>query len=102
MYKEYWRLREKPFENTPDPRFLYRSPQHEEALFRLIYVVKEGKGAGMLTGIFGCGKTVLGHALREELEKDVYKVGFVNNPRLNDVDLLRMIAYPIKKCRITR
>ena len=95
MYKEYWELKEKPFENTPDPRFLYRSPQHEEALFRLIYVVREGKGAGMLTGVFGCGKTVLGRALCKELEKDVYRVGFVNNPRLEDVDLLRMIAYQL-------
>lgn len=95
MYEEYWGLKEKPFENTPDPRFLYRSPQHDESLSRLIYVVREGKGAGMLTGVFGCGKTVLGRALCKELEKDVYKVGFVNNPRLGDVDLLRMIAYQL-------
>ncbi len=36
MYEEYWGLKEKPFENTPDPRFLYRSPQHEEGLMRLV------------------------------------------------------------------
>jgi len=100
MYEEYWGLKEKPFENTPDPRFLYRSPQHEKALFRLIYVVRERKGAGMSTGVFGCGKTVLGHVLREELEKDIYKVGFVNNPRLNDVDLLRMIAYQLRSAEL--
>lgn len=93
MYEKYWGLAEKPFENTPDPRFLYQSKQHEEALTRLVYVVREGKGAGMLSGVFGCGKTVLGHALLQELEKDIYRVAFVTNPRLGDVDLLRMIAH---------
>lgn len=96
MYEEHWGLAEKPFENTPDPRFLYRSRQHQEALTRLIYVVREAKGAGMLSGVFGCGKTVLGRALSQELEKDIYKVAFLTNPRLGDVDLLRMIAYHLR------
>ena len=38
MYEEYWGLNTLPFENVPDPRFLYRSSQHEEALMRLLYV----------------------------------------------------------------
>ena len=73
MYEEYWGLTTKPFENTPDPRFLYHSFQHEEGLSRLLYVVREGKGAGMLTGVFGCGKTLLGRALLAELDKDIYR-----------------------------
>jgi len=93
MYEEYWGLKEKPFENTPDPRFLYSSNQHDEALSRLIYVVRENKGAGLLTGIFGCGKTLLGRALLGELEKDVYKVAYLTNPRMEDIDLLRIIAH---------
>jgi type II secretory pathway predicted ATPase ExeA len=93
MYEKYWGLAEKPFENTPDPRFLYHSRQHEEALMRLVYVVREAKGAGMLSGVFGCGKTVLGRALLQELEKDIYRVAFVTNPRLGDVDLLRIISH---------
>lgn len=93
MYLQYWHLKEKPFENTPDPKFLYNSPQHEEGLSRLIYVVREGKGAGLLTGIYGCGKTLLGHALADELEKDVYRVAFLTNPRLDDIEMLRMIVY---------
>ena len=68
MYEDYWGLKEKPFENTPDPRFIYLSPQHEEVLSRLLYIVKEGKGAAMLTGIFGCGKTLLGRSLLKELD----------------------------------
>ncbi|MCM8763385.1 MAG: ATPase, partial [Candidatus Omnitrophica bacterium] len=59
MYERYWNLKEKPFENTPDPRFIYLSPQHEEALSRLIYAIREQKGAVLLTGEYGSGKTLL-------------------------------------------
>lgn len=93
MYLEHWRLREKPFENTADPRFFYHSPQHEEGLARLLYVVREGKGAGLLTGTYGCGKTLLGHQLFSELERDVYRTAFLTNPRLDDIEMLRMIVH---------
>lgn len=93
MYLQYWKLKEKPFENTPDPRFLYHSPQHEEGFSRLIYVVREGKGAGLLTGTYGCGKTLLGHSLMKELESDIYRVAFLTNPRLDDIEMLRMILH---------
>jgi type II secretory pathway predicted ATPase ExeA len=107
MYENYWNLREKPFENTPDPRFLYNSPQHEEGLNRLLYVVKERKGAGLLTGVYGCGKTLLARALMKELESTIYKVALITNPRLDDIEMLRMIAYhlgvgepPVRKADI--
>lgn len=93
MYESYWSLSIKPFENTPDPRFLYNAPQHEEALSRMLYVVREGKGAGLLTGVYGCGKTLLTRALLRELEKDVYRTALVTNPRLDDVEMLRMVAH---------
>jgi len=95
MYLDYWNLREKPFENTPDPRFLYNSVHHEEGLSRLIYVVREEKGAGLLTGTYGCGKTLLGRALAQELEKDVYRVALLTNPRLDDIEMLRMILHSL-------
>jgi len=107
MYEAHWGLSMKPFENTPDPRFLYHAPQHEEGLSRLLYVVREGKGAGLLTGVYGCGKTLLGRTLLRELEKDVYRVAFVTNPRLDDIEMLRMIAHglgatepPIRKADV--
>ena len=50
MYKEYWGLKELPFENLPDPTFFFRSAGHEEALMRLMYAVESRKGACMLTG----------------------------------------------------
>jgi general secretion pathway protein A len=92
MYEEYWGLTEKPFENTPNPKFLYHSKEHEEALFRMLYVVEQKKGAALLTGVFGCGKTVLGRALLGKLNKNVYRVAFVTNPYLKSVELLRTVA----------
>jgi len=95
MYKNYWGLKEKPFENTPDPRFLYRSQQHEEALVRLFYVVEERKGAGMLTGVFGCGKTLLAQTLLEEFEEGRYQIALIINPQLTHIELLRAICYQL-------
>jgi type II secretory pathway predicted ATPase ExeA len=92
MYNDYWGLAESPFENTPNPKFLYHSKEHEEALFRLLYVVEQKKGAALLTGIFGCGKTVLGQVLLSKLNKNIYRIAVINNPYLKSVELLRSIA----------
>ena len=100
MYEQYWGLKEKPFHNTPDPRFFYRSRQHEESLTRLIYAVKEQMGAAMLTGIFGCGKTFIGQALLEEISTDRYKVAFITNPQLEYVELLRAIVRNLKEIEL--
>lgn len=111
MYEEYWGLKEKPFQNTPNPHFLYYSPKHEEALARLLYAVRERVGAAVLTGVFGCGKTVLGQALINKLaqqEGDKYKFALINNPQLDYVELLRAIVrnlkhieLPIKKTELS-
>lgn len=96
MYKEYWGLAEKPFENTPDPKFLYLSEQHEEALSRLLYGLEAGKGAMMLSGIFGCGKTFVAKALFKKLDEDVFKVAYVANPVMDNVDLLRFVLHKLE------
>lgn len=93
MYESYWNLSEKPFLNTPNPKFLYRSAQHEEALGRLIYTIQERLGAALLTGAFGCGKTVVAQTVMGSLRGEKYRTAYVSNPRLDDVDLLRMIAH---------
>ncbi len=93
MYEEYWGLTEKPFENTPDPRFIYYSSQHEEALSRLLYAVREEKGAAMLTGLFGCGKTLIARTLLKELDRDIYRAAFIKNPYLGYEELLMHIVY---------
>lgn len=92
MYEEYWGLTECPFENTPNPHFLYYSKEHEEGLSRLLYAVERKKGAAVLTGIFGCGKTVLSRALLSQLNKNIYQVALITNPHLKSVELLRSIA----------
>jgi general secretion pathway protein A len=57
MYLEYWGLKEFPFENVPNPKFMYYSEEFEEALIRLLYAVDRKKGTVLLTGEVGCGKT---------------------------------------------
>jgi general secretion pathway protein A len=90
MYKEFYGLREKPFSKTPDPRFLYLSQGHREALARLQYVIEEREIA-LLTGEIGCGKTTISRALMDSMGDD-FHFCFVFNPRLNAVEFLRGIA----------
>jgi general secretion pathway protein A len=97
MYKEYWRLKEKPFENTPDPKFFYHSPNHEEALMRLYYVIKERKGAGLLTGEYGSGKTMLTRFIIKELSQQPnnYRIALLVNPSLSAEDFLKEIIFQL-------
>jgi len=90
MYKSYFGFKEKPFSKTPDPRFLFLSNGHEEALARLEFVVEEREIA-VLTGEIGCGKTTLSRALMDRLG-DKFRFCYVVNPRLNAVEFLRTIA----------
>ncbi len=92
MYEGYWGLKEKPFENTPDPKFLYSSHEHVEALTRLMYTVEERKGAALLTGDYGCGKTVISRRLFETLPPEKYETALVTNPLLSPVEILREIC----------
>jgi len=95
MYESYWGLAEKPFENTADPKFLYYSRQHEEAFTRLMYAIQERKGAAVLSGVFGCGKTVVAQAVLTTLSKGKYETAFVINPQLSHTELLREIIYDL-------
>ncbi|MFC1629314.1 ExeA family protein [Gemmatimonadota bacterium] len=91
MYLENWGLDRMPFKNTPDPDFYYHSPQHEETLSRMLFCVQNDMGAALLTGVFGCGKTLAIHLLKSRLDKANYRFIVVSNPQLNDLELLRMI-----------
>ena len=95
MYLEYWGFSELPFENVPDPRFFYPSGDHQEALLRMFYAVNSRKGAAMLTGEVGCGKTVLSRTLIRDLPQDRYEVGVVANPSLTPIEFLREILYQL-------
>jgi type II secretory pathway predicted ATPase ExeA len=90
MYKEFYGLKEKPFSKTPDPRFLYMSNGHREALARLQYVLEERELA-LLTGEIGCGKTTISRALMDSMG-DTYRFCFIFNPRFTAMEFLRVIA----------
>lgn len=87
MYLSFYGLREKPFSTTPDPKFLYLTPGHREALAQLLYGVQEHKGFLVLTGKVGTGKTTLLHTLRQRLNGTT-AVSFVFNSTLSFDDLL--------------
>ncbi|UCD84438.1 MAG: AAA family ATPase [Deltaproteobacteria bacterium] len=90
MYESYYGFNCPPFSKTPDPKFLYRSKEHAEALERLKYAVEE-RELTVLTGDIGTGKTTLSRALIDSLD-DSYKVALIINPRLTPAQLLRVIA----------
>ena len=97
MYEKYWGLTEKPFDNTPNPRFMYYSKKHEEALMRLLYAIKEEKGATMLTGEYGSGKTALSRIVIDELIKDkIYEAALITHPQLTPVEFIQEIIYQLK------
>jgi type II secretory pathway predicted ATPase ExeA len=90
MYEEFYGLREKPFNKTPDPRFLYESRKHAEALARLQHAVEE-QDIILLTGDIGSGKTTLSRALIDSLDES-YRPLLIINPRLSPSQLLRTLA----------
>jgi len=97
MYVDYWGFKEKPFENTVDPRFIYYSAEHKEALMRLYFVVKERKGLAVLSGDYGSGKTLLVRVLFEKLiQEKLYKTALILNPTLTGKEFLEETIYQLK------
>lgn len=96
MYTEYWKLTAKPFENSPDPRFLYHSAEHDEALMRLLYAIQGSKGAALLTGEYGCGKTLLMHTIVNELSSGQFNIAYLTNPRWSASELIQEILYQLE------
>jgi general secretion pathway protein A len=93
--EEYWGLREPPFENAPNPRFLWMSPMHSDALVRLTYALRQRRGCAVLTGEPGCGKTLLTRAVVQRLEPSRYEIGLLTNPHGGRIDLLRQVLYEL-------
>ncbi len=91
MYQGFYNLQEMPFNVTPDPRFLYLSPTHQEALAHLKYGVEQKKGFIVLTGEVGSGKTTLCRCLLEDLSPDTYETVLILNPRMNEEQLVLAI-----------
>lgn len=83
MYKNFFGLRENPFNVNPDPRFLYRTPQIQEALEQLTYGVQSRKGLILLTGEVGTGKTTLINYLLDWLRQQKTPTAFIFNSHLS-------------------
>jgi general secretion pathway protein A len=91
MYLTYWKLKEFPFENVPNSRLFFYSGQHEEALARLLYATQHQKGAAMITGEVGSGKTTVGRAFMDRLHESEYHIVSIINPALSPTEFVRTI-----------
>ena len=91
MYAAYFGLSDKPFSITPDPRYLFLSGRHTEALAHLLYGVTESGGFIQLTGEVGTGKTTLIRSLLEKLP-DTVDAALIINPRVSIPEFLRSIC----------
>jgi len=91
MYLAHFNLSERPFSITPNPRFLYMSPCHREALAHLIYGLGEGGGFVQLTGEVGTGKTSLVRCLLEQVPDDV-DLAAVLNPKVTAFELIATVC----------
>lgn len=90
MYEAFFGLKEKPFNLTPDPRFLFLSEKHKEAFAHLLFGIKNRAGFVMVSGEIGTGKTTICRTLLSRLDPDT-EVAFIFNPCLSPVELLRKI-----------
>ena len=90
MYEEYYGFVQSPFTLAPDPRFLYRSESHDEALQLLLQAIRRKEGFIVLTGDIGTGKTTLCRALLEQLDSTTF-TALILNPFLSVEELLREI-----------
>lgn len=93
MYLEFYGLNEAPFSITPDPRFVYLSERHRDALAHLLYGISQGGGGGFvqLTGEVGTGKTTISRLLLEQLPAQT-QVALILNPHLSPIELLETIC----------
>lgn len=92
MYEAFYGLRERPFNLTPDPKYLYLSEKHKEAFAHLLFGINNRNGFVMITGEIGTGKTTLCRNLLNQLDSGT-EVAFIFNPFLNVVELMKKINH---------
>jgi len=91
MYLNHFKLTERPFSITPDPRFLYMSARHREALAHLLYGLGESGGFVQLTGEVGTGKTTLCRCLLDQVPENV-DIALVLNPKVTSTELIATVC----------
>jgi general secretion pathway protein A len=95
MYNAFFGFTQSPFNMSPDPSFLFRSPQHEEALANLIYGVQSRKGFVVITGEVGTGKTTMLECLRDFLNAQQIAFASLFNSRLTVEQFFELLAYDL-------
>ncbi len=90
MYKEFYSLKENPFNITADPEYFFSSSRHGEAFSHLTYGIRERKGILTVTGEIGTGKTTLCRTLLSRLDLST-KTALILNPNFSDLQLLQLI-----------
>ena len=90
VYQDYYGFSEKPFDLTPDPKYLYLSPKHKEVLAHLVYGLQENNGFLKIIGEVGTGKTMICRSFLRELRTD-FSIAYVFNPAINELELLQTI-----------
>ncbi|MCD6078720.1 MAG: Peptidoglycan-binding domain 1 [Ramlibacter sp.] len=92
MYAAYFGLKQEPFSIAPDPRLLFMSEQHREALAHLLYGVQGGGGFVLLTGEIGTGKTTVCRSFLEQVPEHV-NLAYIFNPKLTVLELLETVCH---------
>jgi len=92
MYESFFGLKDKPFNMTPDPRYLYLSESHEEALAALLYGIRERKGLITLTGSVGVGKTLILYSFFEQMRDRIEMAFFPGGFSAGRVEFLRELC----------
>ena len=90
VYQDFFGFSEKPFDLTPDPKYLYLSPKHKEVLAHLVYGLQENNGFLKIVGEVGTGKTMICRSFLRELRTD-FNIAYIFNPAINELELLQTI-----------
>ncbi len=91
MYTQFFGLKESPFSIAPDPRYLFMSERHRDALAHLLYGLNGGGGFVLLTGEIGAGKTTVCRCFLEQIP-DNCNVAYIFNPKLTVLELLQSVC----------
>ncbi len=91
MYRDHFNLKDLPFSIAPNPRYLYLTHQHQEALAHLVYGLNSAGGVILLTGEVGTGKTTISRKLLEDIPDNIV-IAWIVNPRLSVEELLAAIC----------
>ncbi len=91
MYRDFYHLKENPFNMTADPDFFFASRHHEEAFSHLVYGIHQRKGILVITGEIGTGKTTLCRTLLNRLDSNI-KTALILNPNFSEIQLLKLIV----------